>query len=64
MLMKCGHAANASTPDGQPYCARCLGIDDGAVEPGDATDAISRLAEEHPEADGDELLIRFFQAVC
>lgn len=30
-LMKCGHAANATT-EGKPCCAICIGIDAGAEE--------------------------------
>ena len=26
ILMKCGHTANATQPDGQPSCAICAGI--------------------------------------
>lgn len=31
-LLKCGHAANATTEDGKPCCAICIGISDGATE--------------------------------
>jgi len=30
--MKCGHVADAHDPYGNPVCASCLGINDGADE--------------------------------
>lgn len=30
VMMKCGHAANASYGDGKPVCILCLGIAEGA----------------------------------
>ncbi len=61
-LMQCGHHANARTPDGQPYCAKCLGVDDGATEPcRSVIGIVMGLASELPEADTDEVLIRALQ---
>lgn len=31
-VMKCGHSANATTADGKPACAICVGIRPGAEE--------------------------------
>jgi hypothetical protein len=41
-LLKCGHAANATTEDGRPCCAICIGISEGAQE----------VAEKQPDLKG------------
>lgn len=40
-MMKCGHAANAER-DGQPVCAICIGIRDGATEEAKEPDLAGR----------------------
>lgn len=43
-MMKCGHAANASTNSGYPVCAICIGIHEGAVLVAEAPDLTGRQA--------------------
>lgn len=42
VVMKCGHAANATAPNGSPACAICIGIHPGATE----------AAPQQPETEG------------
>lgn len=41
-MMECGHAANATGPEGNPVCVICFGIRDGAT----------KIAEQQPELEG------------
>jgi len=43
-LMKCGHAANAHKPTGEPVCAICAGITPKAEEVADEPDLTGRMA--------------------
>lgn len=36
VMMKCGHAANATDPEGKPGCSICIGLGRGADEIDDA----------------------------
>lgn len=43
-LMKCGHTANATSADGKPICAICLGVKPGADEIAKEADLTGRKA--------------------
>lgn len=44
VAMQCGHTANATSSDGKPACAICVGIHPGATEPGPPSDLTGRTA--------------------
>jgi len=45
VMMKCGHAANATNEKGEPCCAICLGLTPCAEIPVDTPDLTGRKAK-------------------